>query len=242
LKIAAVQFKSLRGDTEENTNRHIQFIEAAVHAGADLIYFPELSLTGYEPQLAKSLSVKLDSESFDVFQQKSDKHGVTIGVGMPLRSQEQVQIGMVWFKPNEPRVGYKKQLLHADEIPFFSPGEEQLLFQIGMHKMAPAICYESLLATHAENARNMGANVYLASVAKSSGGIEKAMKHYPEMAKKHEMWVVMANSIGPSDDFIGVGNSSTWDTSGNLLAKMDCESEGLLIVDLKNSCANVVSV
>ena len=242
MKIGAVQFKPFPGNTEENVSRHMNFIEVAVKAGADIIYFPELSITGYEPQLAKSLATEPDSDHFDVFQKQSDMYGVTIGVGVPLSSKKHVQIGMLWFKPNERRVSYKKQLLHADETPFFAPGEEQLILHVGIYQIAPAICYESLQSSHSENARDMGANVYLASVAKPSGGIVKAMKHYPETAKKHNMYVVMANCIGPCDDFISMGSSSAWNASGKLLAKMDCKSEGVLIVDIENSNANVIKV
>lgn len=220
----------------------MEFIEVAVKEGADLIYFPELSITGYEPQLAKPLASEPDSDDFDIFQKLSDLHGLTIGVGVPLSSKDHVQIGMLWFEPNKRRTSYKKQLLHADETPFFVSGEEQLILHRGIFKIAPAICYESLQPSHSENAADMGANVYLASVAKPSGGIAKAIEHYPEVARKHNMCVVMANCIGPCDNFISMGNSAAWDANGKLLAQMDSESEGVLIVDLESRNANVIKV
>ena len=205
MKISAIQFKPLAGDINANIKRHIEFIEIAVRKGANLIYFPELSITGYEPKLAKSLAAVLSDAAFSVFQNLSDTHNVIIGIGAPLSAKGQVQIGMVWFEPNQPHTTYAKQLLHSDETPFFSgriSGDRQLILQAGGYRFAPAICYESLQSIHSDKAAGIGANVYLSSVAKSAGGIAKAMQHYPETARKHQSmgYVVMANCIGPCDD------------------------------------------
>jgi predicted amidohydrolase len=237
MKISAVQFKPLAGDIDANIKRHIEFIEIAVIEGANLIYFPELSITGYEPKLAKSLAAVLSDAAFGVFQNLSDTHNVIIGIGAPLSAKGQVQIGMIWFEPNQPRSTYAKQLLHSDETPFFISGDRQFILQAGGYRFAPAICYESLQSGHSDKAAGIGANVYLASVAKSAGGIEKAMQHYPETAKKHHMYVVMANCIGPCDDFMSVGESAAWDRNGKLLAQMEGNSEGILMVDVESDNA-----
>lgn len=55
----------------------------AVREGADLIYFPELSITGYEPQFADPLATELSSTVFDIFQKLSDVHEAIIGIGPP---------------------------------------------------------------------------------------------------------------------------------------------------------------
>ena len=49
--------------------------------------------------------------------------------------------------------------------------------QKGGHNLAPAICFESLQPEHAESAASSGADVYLASVAKSPIGVDKAYCH-----------------------------------------------------------------
>ena len=237
LKIGAVQFKPVAGDIEENLIRHTKFIELAADEGLELVYFPELSITGYEPQLAKSLALETSNTAFDIFQHLSNIHNITIGVGAPLSLNGDIQIGMVWFEPNKARSSYKKQLLHPDEARYFIAGNKQTIIQTRNYHIAPAICYESLQPSHAEAAANLGANVYAASVAKHSGGITKAMQHYPEAAKKHSMCVVMANCVGPCDDFIGEGSSAAWDTNGKLLAKMESDTEGVLILDVKKETA-----
>jgi predicted amidohydrolase len=126
---------------------------------------------------------------------------------------------------------YSKQTLHEDELPYFICGKEQLFITENGSKIAPAICYESLLMPHAEHAYRSGSNIYIASVAKSKAGVEKAFKHFPEIAAKFEMIVLMANSTGPSDNFESAGKTSIWNSKGQLVGQLDDNSEGILIID-----------
>lgn len=242
MKICAVQFKPAAGDTVANTAKHLDLAELASAFHADVVFFPELSLTGYEPRLARSLATNESDPCLAAFQQCSDAHDMIIGVGLPLSTGPQVQIGMVWFAPGEPRRSYAKQHLHADELPFFVQGNKQLVLKTAARTLAPAICYESLQIDHADEAAHLGANVYLASVAKSAHGLAKAMCHYPAIAHKHDMYVVMANCVGPSDNFVSVGQSAAWDNRGELLAQMDSKSEGLLMVDTAIGTAHIYTV
>ncbi|MFW7344289.1 carbon-nitrogen hydrolase family protein, partial [Pollutimonas sp. H1-120] len=74
---------------------------------------------------------------------------------------------------------------------------------------------------HANDAAALFSDMYLASVAKPVGGIAKAMKHYPIVARRHNMFVMMANCVGPSDDFLSVGQSAAWNIRGELLTQLD---------------------
>lgn len=242
MRVGAVQCKSIAGDITTNIERHLQFIQIAANNNIDLLFFPELSIIGYEPKLAKPLAMTISDPALESLKEQSNRHGITIGVGLPLAVEEQVQIGMVWFIPNEPSLSYAKQQLHDDELPYFVSGEEQLILRSGNYTIAPAICYESLQPSHADHAVAMGANVYLASVAKSEGGIAKAMRHYPEVALKHNMFVIMGNCIGHNDDFVSAGQSAAWDRNGNLLAQMDHNSEGILMVDLVKGESTTLTV
>jgi predicted amidohydrolase len=97
--------------------------------------------------------------------------------------------------------------------------------------VAPAICYESLLDTHSDAAAALGATVYVASVAKSAKGIAKADAHYPKIARRHSLRVLMANCVGPCDDFEAAGGSGVWNARGALLARLPSDSEGALLLD-----------
>lgn len=47
MKVAVAQIDAAYGDIEANLEKHLQMIAAARAAGADMLMFPELSLTGY---------------------------------------------------------------------------------------------------------------------------------------------------------------------------------------------------
>jgi predicted amidohydrolase len=242
VKLCAAQSSADTGNLERNVRKHEVLIDVAVSRQANLIFFPELSLTGYEPRLARTLATAADDVRLDVFQQFADTRDTIIGVGLPTRSVGGVLITMVLFRPRAERLSYSKQQLHADEATFFVQGDVQLIFSAGGHTFAPAICYESLQPNHAAGAARAGAEVYLASVAKPQRTVAKAYDHYARMAKRHSMAVLMANSVGPCDDFVSAGQSAAWDRSGELVASMNTESEGLVLFDTTTQQGSVVVV
>ena len=50
------QTRPIKGDIHHNIENHTKFIELAISHRADMVVFPELSITGYEPTLAKELA------------------------------------------------------------------------------------------------------------------------------------------------------------------------------------------
>ena len=231
MKISVAQTRPVKGNISANLDTHKKFIGIAVSHKASSIFFPELSLTGYEPELAKDLATNQDDKRFDGLQQISDTNEITIGLGVPTKTNSGIQISMIIFQPNKPGRTYSKQQLHSDEFPYFVSGKGQIILTVENKKIAPAICYESLQNNHSENAGKLGAEVYVASVAKSQKGFEKAMTHYPAVAKKFSMPVLMSNCVGYCYDFESVGKSSVWTKQGTLAAQLDDKHEGILIFD-----------
>ncbi|MFG0850076.1 carbon-nitrogen hydrolase family protein [Pseudomonas sp. FYR_2] len=231
MKLCAVQLASLKGDVPGNVQRHLACIEQAAALGAELVVFPELSLTGYEPTLARQAALPVSSARLDPLQAACDRLGITVAAGLPLPTPEGIRIGMPILSPMAARQAYAKRRLHEDELSYFTPGDQALLLQVGEHRVAPAICYESMFMAHAAAAREHGADLYLVSVAKTAKGIREGYLHYPAVARELGMPVLMANCVGPADTFIGAGGSAAWDSQGRLLASLDDHSEGLILMD-----------
>lgn len=231
MKISVAQIKPIKGDIAGNVLSHKKMIGLAIVHEADFIFFPELSLTGYEPGLAKDLAKNQDDKIFDDFQETSNDNNITIGIGVPTKVSSGIQISMLIFQPNLPRQAYAKQQLHPDEFPYFVSGDKQIILTINNEKIAPAICYESLQTSHSDKANQLGAEIYVASVAKSQNGIDKAINHYPAIARKFSMPVLMSNCVGFCDNFQSAGKSSVWTRQGNLAGQLDDTQEGILIFD-----------
>jgi predicted amidohydrolase len=231
MKIGVAQTRPAKGNIDINIEGHIKLVGLAVKKGADTIFFPELSITGYEPGLASELATDINDRRLDIFQQISDKNNITIGIGLPTKKANGILITMIIFQPHTPRQAYSKQHLHADEVPFFINGEKQVFIDNDQQKIAPGICYETSLPVHWENAHTQGANIYVASVAKSAAGVERSTKIFSDMAKKYSMTVLLSNSLGPADNFVSAGKSAIWNTKGEMLAQLDDSHEGIIIYD-----------
>lgn len=229
MKICVAQTRPVKGDIQSNTANHTEIIHRAVADGADVVIFPELSLTGYEPSLAAALAVHQDDGRFDDFQTISDSRSITIGVGVPTKSLNGICISLLLFRPYQPRQTYAKQYLHPDEAPFFvgGPGFPVL----SKTNVALAICYELSVPAHAQMAHEYGAEIYIASVAKSAPGVKKAGKRLAGIAREYSMTVLMANCVGPADDFVSGGGTAVWNQAGLLLGQLDGTHEGILIYD-----------
>lgn len=244
MKICVAQIKSSKGNIEKNIEAHLHFIDRAIKYQAEAIFFPELSLTSYEPTLAKKLAIFSDDTRLDIFQKKSTQHQITIGVGIPTKEKNQIKphISMVIFQPNLPRTVYSKQYLHVDELPYFIEGKKPFVFNLDDKKVTPAICFESLLPEHAQQSFQLGANVYIASVAKDLKNIKKAHRHFPKIAKQYSMTVMMINAIGKCDDFECQGSSSIWDEMGRIKGQLEVNKEAVLIYDLNLKASETLNI
>ncbi|WP_157691849.1 GNAT family N-acetyltransferase [Polaribacter sp. KT25b] len=239
MKICIAQTKSQKGKAKENIQNHLRIIELGVKSNTDLIIFPELSITNYEPNLAKELTTEIENSIFNLFQELSNNNDVTIGIGMPTKANDGIKISMLIFQPNEKRVVYSKQMLHSDELPYFVCGNDQVILNIKEKKIAIGICFETLQSEHFLNANKEGADIYIASVAKPKGGIEKAYKHFPKIAREFSTPILMSNCIGNCHNFISVGQSAVWNKNGKLIEHLDSENQGILIYDTETELVKI---
>ena len=232
MKISIAQTRPVTSEVRANIAGHLKLIEQAAADRAELIVFPELSLTGYEPTLAKDLAADPHDPRFDCFQSASDAHDIVIAAGMPTPHDDGVRISLLLFQPGRPRSVYSKTYLHADEEPFFLPGRSSPELQIGETIIALAICYEITIAEHLQSALQLRPDVYVASVAKMENGIPKALDRLAHIAQTHAMPVLMSNAVGIADGGRCAGTSSAWNRRGELIGQLHDNDEGLLTVDI----------
>lgn len=231
MKICAAQTRPATGDVQRNIEHHLKFVDLAVSCGADVIIFPELSLTGYEPALAKELATTQSDPRFDEFQKTSDAGQITIGVGAPTTDDSHICISLIIFQPHAARSTYSKFYLHPDEEAFFAGGRPSPGLIGKNADIALAICYELSVPEHAEAAFATGAHIYFASVAKFAHGIDRAKKRLSEIATQYSMTVLMANCVGKCDGSDCAGQTSIWNKQGELLGQLNGTDEGIIIFD-----------
>jgi predicted amidohydrolase len=239
MKICVAQTHPVKGDIDKNIQRHVDFVNRALVHHSSLILFPELSLTGYEPSLAKHRVFSSDDIRLNIFQELSDASDITIGVGVPTKSATGVCISLIMFQPGQRRKTYSKKYLHPDEEEFFVSGSNVSGsnfsgVNVKGYDVALAICYEISVREHLESACKSGASIYMASVAKFAHGIDKALITLTDTACGNFQLVLMSNSVGLSDGHVCAGKSSVWDNNGRLIAQLNEKDEGIIIVDVES--------
>ena len=234
MKICAAQTKPIKGDFEQNIKNHLELIELASEGNADLVIFPELSISGYEPTLAKKLATTSEDRRFDIFQAKSDQYSMAIAIGSPVVNNKDLCIGMIVFQPQKKRTTYlKKHLFHTEEK-FFKSGQSITNLQLQNINIGLAICYELSVTEHQKIAFDNGAEVYIASVVESIEGIDNSITKMSKTAHDYSMVTLMSNCIGISGSYECAGKSSIWNQEGTLLGQLSSSEEGVLIYDTQS--------
>ena len=231
MKVAIVQTEPIKGNIEKNLENHLKWIKKAILNDVDLVVFPELSLTGYEPDLAKELATNQDDKRLDEIQILSDKNGITIGVGLPTKKEGNLFVSMIIFQPHKKRITYSKQYLYPTETSIFTPGTNPLVLNLGTEVVSPAICYELSNKEHYEYANLNNATIYIASVLNSVDGVDADIKKLSDIAKNNNMITFMANYVGKSGGYECAGKSSVWNKKGELIEQLGAKTEGMIIFD-----------
>lgn len=234
MKISIAQTRPVKGNIEENLKNHLKFIDKSTDNKADIFVFPELSLTGYEPDLSRELATDKADKRFEIFQKISDSKNITICIGVPTTDNEDIFITMLIFRPDAEIIQYSKQYLYETEAEVFTAGNNPIVLPFdGKNIVAPAICYETSIEEHSQNAHEKKANIYIASVLNSVNGIDNDLNRISNIAKQYNMTAFMANYVGQSGGYECAGRSTIWNNKGEIIAQLDGNEEAVLIYNME---------
>lgn len=228
--IALAQLPVVKGAVSENIATHLAYTEHAAVLGADVVVFPELSLTGYELELLEQLAMMQESEIFNTLSDAATTNNIVVIAGCPLVSEgRKPQIGAVICFPNGKREFYAKQYLHEGEDVYCSTGSESYLFTVNGTRIALAICADFANPAHSEAASAQQVEVYIASALISEAGYEVDSQLLAAMAKHHQLPVLLANHISNTGGWQTCGKSGGWNTSGELAVAANGIEPGLVL-------------
>lgn len=229
--IASAQTSPKRFDINANLIDHYRLIELAAENGADLILFPELSITGYEREKAKELIFKENDSRLNGLRQLSVKNQIVVIAGAPVQIGENLHIGAFIIKPDDTVLIYTKQFLHTGEDIFYKPSFDfNPVIEINNEKISMAICADINNPKHPENANKKGISIYLAGIFFEPEDMERAYRTLSGYAGKYSMNVLMSNYTGQSWGLDSGGQSAFWDKNGKLIAKLNDIDSGLLVI------------
>jgi len=233
--LVSAQTKPNRGDIYRNLNDHYQLIEIASEHGADLIVFPEMSITGYEREEGGKLTFSENDSRLDKLRKTAIDKKIIIIVGAPIKVNTDLFIGSFILKPNGSISIYTKQFLHSGEEEFYNSSfMYNPIIELGNERISLAICADIDNPLHPENASKTQSTVYIPSIFFTPNGISDAHNLLSSYAKKYSMNVLMSNFSGQSWGIDAGGGSAFWTKDGELIAEMNGSHSGLLIVEKTN--------
>ncbi|KZN31645.1 carbon-nitrogen hydrolase family protein [Pseudoalteromonas luteoviolacea] len=228
MKLAVAQSCSTRGDVTLNIENHIKYAREASKLGVSYLIFPELSLTGYELDVAKEVAFELDDVRLQPLFEAAKDYQISLGVGAPMTSQGSLKIGLFVIHKDGTAEVYEKMHLHEGEEVYFNNGNTYHLIEVGGQRVANAICADTTNPSHAKGCAELGATVYIAGVLVTPQGYAKDASLWSSYAKKHNMLVAIANYNQPSGGLAAAGKSAVW--YGDQLLAQANEDDDVLVV------------
>jgi len=233
-QIALAQINTCLGNVPANLEKHMAFIREARQSGADLLVFPELSLTGYVLQdLAASVAMRpsADDPLFCHLLEASQELDLVVGF-VDEDSRHRFYIGGAYLSEGEVVHVHHKEYLPTyglfDEGRFFAWGDEIRAFDTRFGRMGLLICEDfwhasppyllwldgadTLLLTSASPGRGLGNEAQL----ESARWVEQINEAY---ASLFTTFVAHANRVGFEDGLIFWGGATLYDPNGELLLK-----------------------
>ncbi len=233
MKVAIAQILRNPNALEENMQAHVRASTQAGEQAADVILFPELSLTGYNLKDAKSQAFTLDDNKLRPLQTIADKYDLTIVAGAPVQYGERLLLASIIICPNQPVSCYAKQYLHGEEQKYFDTASDlNPTVTIGNEKVAFAICADINYPAHAHAAYKSGATSYLASIYFESYEMDKAHRLLTAHAKDNRLKVVMANFVGEAKGQTAGGKSGWWNKEGKLMQSLSTTEPDFAIIEV----------
>lgn len=247
VKIALAQINTHLGDVNRNLGKHLELIQQAASAGADLIVFPELSLTGYCLQDLVPTVVHAASPSDPIFKplmEASREIDMVVGF-VDEDTRKRFFISSAYLSNGEVLHVHHKTYLPTyglfDEGRFFDWGESVRAFDTRFGRVGILICEDFwhvsppyllwldgadlLLFTSASPGRGLGKG----PVIDSARWVEDVNRAY---ASLFTTFVVHANRVGYEDGLNFWGGSTIYDPNGELRAKGPYYEETLLVAEI----------
>ena len=238
-RIAAVQIASVRGDIDRNLASHVAAIRESAQRRISVLVFPELSLTGYELDLAAELAMTVTDPRLAELSSLARQLQIEIVVGAPLRQvTAKPSLGSIVFAADGTTSTYCKMHLGGSEPNYFTPGDRPFAFAVNGLEIGLAICADTSQSSHPQRYADAGAGIYAASMFLTDEWYRTDAPRLASYAARFQMLIVMANHSASVGTYSSVGKSSVWGPDGALLAQAEGSENSLVIATFGHASWN----
>jgi NAD+ synthase (glutamine-hydrolysing) len=243
MRLALAQIDTVVGDLDGNRRRIVARMDEARAAGADLILFPELAVTGYPPEDLLLRPGFLRAAARTLGEIAAEARGIAALVGVPLLDRDLYNACAVCVD-GDVRGFYRKRFLPNygvfDEDRYFQAGRELLLLRLGETLVGPTICEDIWQpGPPATELALAGAHV-IANLSASPFHLGKGREREEMLATRardNACWIAFVNAVGAQDELVFDGHSLVIDQDGVVIARGPAFEEALLLVDIDSSTA-----
>ncbi|PKO14951.1 MAG: carbon-nitrogen hydrolase [Chloroflexi bacterium HGW-Chloroflexi-10] len=246
-KLALVQMNTVLGDVPANLKKHLEIIQEAQAAGADLIVFPELSLTGYVLQdLVPTVAIRPQPDDPIFSQLLEASRAVDLVVGF-VQEDERNRFYIAGAYLSDGMVAHVHQKIYLptyglfDEGRFFAYGENVRAFdtrfgRVGLlicedfwHASLPYLLWQDgadlMIFTSASPGRGLSAEAQL----DSARWVDHINRAY---ASLFTTFVAHTNRVGYEDGLNFWGGAMVYDPNGNVLERAAQHEETVLYCEI----------
>jgi NAD+ synthase (glutamine-hydrolysing) len=238
MRLALAQINTVVGDLDGNRRRILARLDEARAEEADLVLFPELTVTGYPPEDLLLRPSFIRAAQTSLREIAATTKGLVAFVGAPHFDRDLYNACAV-CADGEVRAIVRKRFLPNygvfDEDRYFAPGRDLILLRFGETLVGVTVCEDlwqpgppatDLALAGAELIVNVSASPF--HVGKDRDREEMLVTR----ARDNVSFLAFCNAVGAQDELVFDGHSIVLDDEGELLARAPGFEEALVVVDI----------
>jgi NAD+ synthase (glutamine-hydrolysing) len=240
VRIAVGQINSTVGDLEGNVAKMAGWAERATEAGADLVCFPELAVTGYPPE-DLVLRPRFVADNLEALKDLAGRTASCCAVltGFVDRTDEGLHNSAGLLSGGEVLARYHKVHLPNygvfDEKRYFVPGHAECPVRVASSALGLSVCedawesgtpWEEYARREVRIIPNINASPY------HRRKIAERLEVCRDRAAETGAWIVYVNAVGGQDELVFDGGSMVVSPDGELVWHAAMFEEDLLVVDI----------
>ena len=239
MRIALAQVNPTVGDLSGNARLVVDGIDRAREAGADIVCFPELVITGYPPEdlVLKPSFVRDNLAQLDFI--ASATQGICAVVGF-VDQEGEIYNAAAFLHDGEIKAVYHKVFLPNygvfDEKRYFVPGHRSPIIELEGVRIGLTVCEDCWfpagpMAWEAYHGAQLLININGSPYHYGKREPREAM--VAERAATYGAYVAWVNTVGGQDELVFDGNSVIFDGHGNLVARSPSLVPDILVCDIE---------
>ena len=226
------------GDIAGNAERIRAGRERALAAGAELVLFPELSLTGYPPEDLLLREQFLSDAAAALRELAAETRGIVAVVGFPERAEDVYNAAAV-LADGAVHAVYRKVYLPNygvfDEQRYFQAGAAGAVLDIGDQRVGLTVCEDIWEPGPPASEEALAGATLIVNVSASPYHAGKGLERermFAQRARDNLACVAFCALVGGQDELVFDGHSCVLDHTGATIARAAQFREELLVCDV----------